>query len=100
MEETRRKRTKRQRDQKTKRPSRDPVIGGVRVSSGLFVSWPFSLLVFSRHLLRAQTRLCCADVSCSREIPGLTASLDKLCYHHGGASLPADKPHAFVYFVT
>jgi len=37
---------------------------------------------------------------CSREISGLVASLDKLCYHHGGASLPADKPHAFVYFVT
>ncbi len=41
-----------------------------------------------------------AFVSCSRELPGLTACLDKLCYHHGGASLPADKPHAFVYFVT
>ena len=39
-------------------------------------------------------------VSCSRELPGLTARLDKLCYHHGGASLPTDKPHAFVYFVT
>lgn len=39
-------------------------------------------------------------MSCSRELPGLTARLDKLCYHHGGASLPADKPHAFVYFVT
>ena len=39
-------------------------------------------------------------VSCSSELPGLTASLDKLCYHHGGASLPADKPHAFVYFIT
>jgi len=39
-------------------------------------------------------------VSCSRELPGLTASLDKLCYHHGGASLPPDKPHAFVYFVS
>lgn len=37
---------------------------------------------------------------CSRELPGLTACLDKLCYHHGGASLPADKPHAFVYFIT
>ncbi len=37
---------------------------------------------------------------CSSELPGLTARLDKLCYHHGGASLPADKPHAFVYFVT
>jgi ApaG protein len=41
-----------------------------------------------------------AAVSCSRELPGLTARLDKLCYHHGGASLPADKPHAFVYFIT
>lgn len=39
-------------------------------------------------------------MSCSREVPGLTARLDKLCYHHGGASLPADKPHAFVYFIT
>ena len=35
----------------------------------------------------------------STELPGLTARLDKLCYHHGGSSLPADKPHAFVYFV-
>jgi ApaG protein len=40
-------------------------------------------------------------VACSsQELPGLTARLDKLCYHHGGASLPADKPHAFVYFIT
>jgi len=39
-------------------------------------------------------------VSSSREVPGLSARLDKLCYHHGGCSLPADKPHAFVYFVT
>ncbi len=39
-------------------------------------------------------------MSCSRELPGLSAHLDKLCYHHGGVSLPADKPHAFVYFVT
>lgn len=37
---------------------------------------------------------------CSRELPGLTARLDKLVYHHGGASLPTDKPHAFVYFIT
>jgi ApaG protein len=36
----------------------------------------------------------------SQELPGLTATLDKLSYHHGGASLPADKPHAFVYFIT
>lgn len=40
-------------------------------------------------------------VSCSSyEVPGLTASLDKITYHHGGASLPMEKPHAFVYFVT
>lgn len=36
----------------------------------------------------------------SRELPGLSAQLDKLAYHHGGASLPPDKPHAFVYFIT
>lgn len=41
------------------------------------------------------------DVSCdSIELLGLTARLDKLHYHHGGASLPQDKPHAFVYFIT
>jgi ApaG protein len=39
-------------------------------------------------------------VSCSTALPGLTARLDKLCYHHGGCSLPEDKPHAFVYFIT
>ena len=38
--------------------------------------------------------------SSSSELSGLTARLDNLHYHHGGASLPADKPHAFVYFVT
>jgi ApaG protein len=36
----------------------------------------------------------------SHELPGLTARLDKLVYHHGGASLPEDKPHAFVYYIT
>ena len=36
----------------------------------------------------------------SNALSGLTARLDKLCYHHGGASLPPDKPHAFVYFIT
>ncbi|MCF7686771.1 MAG: ApaG domain [Cephaloticoccus sp.] len=36
----------------------------------------------------------------SNEVHGLTARLDKLCYHHGGCSLPADKPHAFVYFIS
>jgi len=41
-------------------------------------------------------------VSCgpSQEAPGLTARLDKLVYHHGGVSLPEDKPHAFVYYIT
>ena len=37
---------------------------------------------------------------CSSEVPGLTARLEKLVYHHGGPSLPADKPHAFVYYIT
>ena len=36
----------------------------------------------------------------SQEIPGLTARLDKLVHHHGGVSLPEDKPHAFVYYIT
>ncbi|MFM8336565.1 MAG: Co(2+)/Mg(2+) efflux protein ApaG [Opitutaceae bacterium] len=39
-------------------------------------------------------------MSLSSELPGLTARLDRLCYHHGGASLPSDKPHAFVYYIT
>lgn len=39
-------------------------------------------------------------MSCSLQLSGLTASLDKLCHHRGGASLPPDKPHAFVYFIT
>ena len=41
-----------------------------------------------------------ADVCGSQELPGLSARLDKLVYHHGGKSLPPDKPHAFVYFIT
>jgi ApaG protein len=36
----------------------------------------------------------------STELPGLTARLDKLVYHNGGTSLPEDKPHAFVYYIT
>jgi ApaG protein len=41
-------------------------------------------------------------VSCgsSLALPGLTARLDKLVHHHGGISLPEDKPHAFVYYIT
>jgi ApaG protein len=55
-----------------------------------------------------QTALACvcsvvhshSTVTASRALPGLTARLDKLVYHHGGMSLPEDKPHAFVYFIT
>jgi len=36
----------------------------------------------------------------SQEIPGLIAQLDRLVYHRGGSNLPADRPHAFVYFVS
>lgn len=36
----------------------------------------------------------------SLTLPGLTARLDRLVYHHGGKSLPEDQPHAFVYFIT
>jgi ApaG protein len=39
-------------------------------------------------------------MSASVPLIGLTARLDKLVYHHGGMTLPADKPHAFVYFIT
>ncbi len=39
-------------------------------------------------------------MSSSCALPGLTATLEKLSYHHGGASLPPDKPHAFVYHIT
>jgi ApaG protein len=66
-------------------------------SPSSFVSWAART---SNHLPRARSRISFFPVSSSRELPGLTASLDKLCYHHGGVSLPADKPHAFVYFVT
>lgn len=37
---------------------------------------------------------------CSLQLPGLTAQLDRLCHHYGGASLPAETPHSFVYFIT
>ena len=43
---------------------------------------------------------CLTPVTASLALPGLTARLDKLVYHHGGKSLPPDKPHAFVYFIT
>lgn len=34
----------------------------------------------------------------SVELPGLTAHLDRLCYHYG--VFPPERPHAFVYFIT
>lgn len=39
-------------------------------------------------------------MSASITLPGLTARLEKLVYHHGGKCLPPDQPHAFVYFVN
>lgn len=39
-------------------------------------------------------------VNPSEELTGLRARLDRLVYHRGGSSLPMDKPHAFVYFIT
>jgi ApaG protein len=36
----------------------------------------------------------------SLELPGLTAHLDRLCYHYAGAAIPAEKRHVFVYFIT
>jgi ApaG protein len=34
------------------------------------------------------------------ELPGLRVELDKLVYRHGGAELPPDRPHAFIYYLT
>jgi len=39
-------------------------------------------------------------MSSSIPLDGLTARLDKLVHHHGGMTLPPDKPNAFVYFIT
>jgi ApaG protein len=39
-------------------------------------------------------------MSASLALPGLTARLEKLVYHHGGKCLPPDQPHAFVYFIN
>ena len=39
-------------------------------------------------------------VSASLTLPGLSARLDKLVYHHGGQGVPPDQPHAFIYFIT
>lgn len=34
------------------------------------------------------------------ELPGLAVVLDRLVYHTDPQSLPAEQPHAFVYFLT
>jgi ApaG protein len=34
------------------------------------------------------------------EPEGLRVELDKLVYRRGGDELPADRPHAFIYFLT
>jgi ApaG protein len=34
------------------------------------------------------------------ELPGLSVALDKLVYRHDTAKLPADRPHAFIYYLT
>lgn len=57
-------------------------------------------LEITRGLAQNQIPALLYNVSRSRELPGLTARLERLCHHHGGCSLPADKPHAFVYFIT
>jgi len=55
----------------------------------------------TRHLAEEAGRASLYPVTdCSKPVPGLTAKLDRLCHHMGGASLPPDKPHAFVYYVT
>ena len=41
-----------------------------------------------------------SSTEASTRLDGLTARLDRLCYHFGGISLPPDKPHAFVYHIT
>ncbi len=33
-------------------------------------------------------------------LPGLRVVLDKLVYQHGGVDLPADRPHAYIYYLT
>jgi ApaG protein len=35
-----------------------------------------------------------------QELPGLKVILDKLIYHHDPDSLPASRPHGFIYFIT
>jgi ApaG protein len=39
-------------------------------------------------------------MSASYELPGLSVHLDQLVYEHGGPTLPPEKPHAFIYYLT
>jgi len=39
-------------------------------------------------------------MSAPLELPGLRVELDRLVYRHGGAELPPDRPHAFIYYLT
>jgi ApaG protein len=74
----------------------------VPVTSARDCSWTFDVgrwtfkEVAPGKKVRWFVRLPCESI----ELSGLTAHLDKLVYHHGGPSLPPDKPHAFVYFIT
>jgi ApaG protein len=40
------------------------------------------------------------DASKSLELKNTKVVLDKLIYQHDAANLPADRPHAFIYFLT
>lgn len=78
----------------------------------LFCNWPNSSCRLRRRFFSFHFRSDDAQPACRLRgpslrmqenpitIPGLTARLDKLCHHDGGPCLPADKPHAFVYFIT
>ncbi len=35
-----------------------------------------------------------------KELPGLKVTLENLVYHHDPESLPQDRPHGFIYFIT
>lgn len=39
-------------------------------------------------------------MSAPEELTGLHVKLDRLIYRHGGAELPPDQPHAFIYYLT
>lgn len=39
-------------------------------------------------------------MSAPLELPGLTVVLDRLVHRHDADKLPADRPHAFIYYLT